>query len=97
METRLTSSALRARERKKRRYLYSPVIKRSISRAGHKTSLSLEDRFWDGLCEIAQNENVSLQDLIERIDKAPIGSNLSSSARLFVLNYFRTHGQSVRC
>ena len=31
----------------------SPVVKRSIVIAGHKTSVSLEDAFWKGLKEIA--------------------------------------------
>ncbi len=31
----------------------SPVVKRSIVIAGHKTSVSLEDAFWRGLKEIA--------------------------------------------
>ena len=94
METKLTIPATGAPAHKKRRYR-SPVIKHSVSIAKHKTSLSLEDKFWDGLREIAQNENVSLQELIERIDKDRIGYNLSSSARLFVLNYFKTLSRST--
>lgn len=82
--------------KKKRRYRRSPVIKHSITLAGNKTSVSLEDKFWDSLREIAQNENVSLQELIERINKDRIGCNLSSSARLFVLNYFKAQSQSPR-
>ena len=31
----------------------SPIEKRSIVLAGHKTSVSLEDAFWEGLKEIA--------------------------------------------
>ena len=33
----------------------SPIVKRSIVLAGHKTSVSLEDAFWEGLKEIRQN------------------------------------------
>ena len=32
----------------------SPIVKRSIVLAGHKTSVSLEDAFWEGLKEIAK-------------------------------------------
>ena len=46
----------------------SPVIKRSIVIAGHKTSVSLEDAFWRGLKEIAIGRNKTLSDLVAEID-----------------------------
>lgn len=46
----------------------SPVIKRSIVIAGHKTSVSLEDAFWKGLKEIALNRRTTLSDLVAAID-----------------------------
>jgi predicted DNA-binding ribbon-helix-helix protein len=70
-------------------YLHSPVVKHSVSLAGNKTSITLEKQFWDGLREIARKENISIATLIERIDTDRIGGNLSSSARLFVLSYFK--------
>ena len=42
----------------------SPVVKRSIVIAGHKTSVSLEDAFWRGLKEIAVSRRVTLADLV---------------------------------
>ena len=96
METRLTFSATKAPNRKRRHYRYSPVIKHSINLAGHQTSITLENKFWDGLREIARKENISIATLIERIDTDRIGSNLSSSARLFVLNYFKALQPSNR-
>ena len=77
-------------DRKKRRYRYSPIVKRSMMLAGKKTSISLEDPFWNGLRVIARNENTSIATLVERIDTDRTGDNLSSSIRLFVLNYFKT-------
>jgi len=71
----------------------SPVIKRSIMLAGHKTSVSLEDAFWQGLKEIAQRRNVSGSALIGAIDAQRGEGNLSSAIRLFVLDYFRTLAQ----
>ena len=47
----------------------SPVIKRSIIRNGHKSSVSLEDQFWDGLREIAGRENVTVSALVGTIDR----------------------------
>jgi predicted DNA-binding ribbon-helix-helix protein len=67
----------------------SLVIKRSIVVGGHKTSVSLEDDFWDGLKEIAHRHRVSLSDLVGSIDSERQHGNLSSTVRLFVLNHYR--------
>jgi hypothetical protein len=40
----------------------SLVVKRSIVAAGHKTSISLEDAFWDGLKEIARGRSITLSE-----------------------------------
>jgi predicted DNA-binding ribbon-helix-helix protein len=77
-------------DRKARRNPYSPVHKRSIRLAGNKTSISLENQFWNCLREIARSENVPVDTLIERIDTDRTWHNLSSAVRLFVLEYFRT-------
>ena len=68
METTLTFSVVSTADRKSCRNRRSPVLKRAIRLAGNKTSISLEDQFWDGLREIARNENIRLYALIERID-----------------------------
>jgi len=62
--------------------------KRSISTAGHRTSVSLEDAFWEGLNEIAGVRSMSLSKLIASIDAERRG-NLSSAIRQFVLNFYR--------
>ena len=67
----------------------SPVIKHSIMLNGHKTSVSLEDQFWEGLREIATRDNVAVSTLVERIDLGRSGNNLSSAIRVFVLAHFR--------
>ena len=67
----------------------SPVIKRSIVIAGHKTSVSLEDAFWRGLKEIAVNRQVTLSDLVAAIDGGRQQGNLSSAIRLFVLGHYQ--------
>jgi predicted DNA-binding ribbon-helix-helix protein len=77
----------------KERRLNSTIVKHSIVLAGHKTSITLEDGFWDGLHVIAQNENITIATLIARIDRQRIGCNLSSSIRLFVLHYFKALSQ----
>lgn len=73
----------------------SQVVKRSIVIAGHKTSVSLEDAFWNGLKEIAVSRNVALSDLVSSIDKERKHGNLSSAIRLFVLDYYRGQNASA--
>jgi predicted DNA-binding ribbon-helix-helix protein len=68
----------------------SPVIKRSIVIAGHKTSVSLEDAFWQGLKDIAAGRNLTLSELVATIDTDRRHGNLSSGIRLFVLDYYRS-------
>jgi len=67
----------------------SPVVKRSIVIAGHKTSVSLEDAFWKGLKEIANSREMTLSDMVASIDTDRRHGNLSSAIRLFVLDYYR--------
>ena len=67
----------------------SPVVKRSIVIAGHKTSVSLEDAFWTGLKEIAAKRDLTLSDMVAAIDQDRRHGNLSSAIRLFVLDYYR--------
>ena len=69
----------------------SPVVKRSIVIAGHKTSVSLEDAFWKGLKEIASGREKTLSDLVASIDTDRRHGNLSSAIRLFVLDHYRAH------
>jgi predicted DNA-binding ribbon-helix-helix protein len=67
----------------------SPVVKRSIVIAGHKTSVSLEDAFWAGLKDIAANRGMTLSELVGSIDTGRQHGNLSSAIRLFVLDHYR--------
>jgi predicted DNA-binding ribbon-helix-helix protein len=67
----------------------SPVVKRSIVIAGHKTSVSLEDAFWKCLKEIAGDRQMTLSDLVASIDTGRHHGNLSSAIRLFVLDHYR--------
>lgn len=69
----------------------SPVVKRSIVIAGHKTSVSLEDAFWKGLKEIADARGMTLSDIVASIDSQRRHGNLSSAIRLFVLDHYRGH------
>ena len=68
----------------------SPVVKRSIVIAGHKTSVSLEDAFWKSLKDIAIHRGTTLSDLVTTIDVERRQGNLSSCLRLFVLDFYRS-------
>ena len=63
--------------------------KRSVLIAGHRTSLSLEAAFWDQLRQIAATRGLSLNKLVEAVDRARAAdekpANLSSAIRVFVL------------
>lgn len=58
--------------------------KHSLRIAGHRTSVSLEDAFWERFRGIAKERGQSLNDLAAEIDAARSG-NLSSAIRVFVL------------
>jgi len=68
----------------------SPVVKRSIVVAGHKTSVSLEEAFWNGMKEISGERNMTLSELVGEIDGKRQQGNLSSAIRLFVLDHFKS-------
>ena len=62
------------------------IVKRSVSIAGHRTSVSLEAPFWEALRAIADARARSVQSLISEIDAARGRQNLSSAIRVFVLH-----------
>jgi predicted DNA-binding ribbon-helix-helix protein len=66
----------------------SSVGKHSVVLAGHKTSVSLEDAFWQALKDIARGRHMTLSDLVSRVDLHR--DNLSSALRLFVLDHYQT-------
>lgn len=74
----------------------SPVVKRSIVIAGHKTSVSLEDAFWKGLKEIADSHELTLSEQVAAIDTDRRHGNLSSAIRLFVLDHYRAQSEDQR-
>ena len=72
----------------------SPVVKHSVVLAGHKTSVSLEEAFWQGLKDIAASRRMTLSDLIGKIDVDREQGNLSSALRLFALNHYKAGAAS---
>jgi predicted DNA-binding ribbon-helix-helix protein len=85
----------------------SVVVKRSIVVAKHKTSVSLEDRFWQVLKAIQAEENEGLDDgdsgrstlsgIVTFIDATkPRGANLSCAIRLYILDRLLTELSQFR-
>ena len=66
----------------------SLILKRSIIIAGMKTSVSLEDEFWQALKQIAAGFDMPMAKLVHRIDTRRQNGNLSSALRLFVLEHY---------
>ncbi len=61
------------------------ISKHSLTIAGHRTSISLEQAFWEQLRDIAGARGLSLAALIGEIDAGRGKANLSSAIRVFVL------------
>jgi predicted DNA-binding ribbon-helix-helix protein len=65
------------------------IPKRSIVLSGHKTSVTLEEPFWQALRELATARGLSVSALIGSIASERDQGNLSSALRVFVLEHFR--------
>jgi predicted DNA-binding ribbon-helix-helix protein len=63
----------------------SSIVKRSLTIAGHRTSISLEAPFWEALQELSAQRGISPSALAAEIDSARQGTNLSSAIRIFIL------------
>lgn len=68
-------------------------VKRSITIAGHETSVSLEPVFWDALKDEADGQGLPLSALVARIDAEriadPVPSNLGSAIRVWLFERAR--------
>jgi predicted DNA-binding ribbon-helix-helix protein len=67
----------------------SAVTKRSVVIGGHKTSVSLEEPFWSEVRAIAEAEQITVSNLLRRIDRERTNANLSSAIRVYVLENVR--------
>ena len=68
--------------------------KRSVTIAGHRSSITMEDAFWHELRDLAKKQNLSLDQLITQLDeKRDPAQNLSSALRVYVLEQIKASGQ----
>jgi predicted DNA-binding ribbon-helix-helix protein len=63
--------------------------KRSLTIAGHRTSVSLEDAFWSALKDVARAEARSIPEIVAEIDAKRGAAGLSSSIRVYLLDHYR--------
>ncbi len=74
----------------------SSIVKHSVVIDGHKTSVSLEDPFWNELKGIAHAQGVKLSELVASIDRTRTQGNLSSAIRQFVLEHLQNEEKRLR-
>ena len=72
------------------------IAKRSVRIGRHKTSVSLENAFWQSFKKIATLTDMSVDQLVSIIDKDRQHDNLSSAIRLFVLDYYHRAAMTVK-
>jgi len=73
----------------------SLIAIRNVYIEGRRTTVSLEDAFWNGLEEVAKSRCMTRLDLVEEINKARKHVNLSSALRLFVLNHYQERAKAA--
>ena len=68
-------------------------VKRSLTLRGHRTSVSLEEPFWQAFREIAAERRLTINALAAEIDTARgTDAGLASAIRVFVLEHYRRRG-----
>jgi predicted DNA-binding ribbon-helix-helix protein len=65
------------------------LVQRNIAIGSHRTTVRLEPAMWDALDEICEREELTLNELCERIAGRRSASSLTAAVRVFVMSYFR--------
>ncbi len=63
-------------------------LKRSLTIAGHRTSLSLEPEFWKALQEAAAADKRTIASIVGELDQSRGERNLSSAIRVWLLKRY---------
>lgn len=64
--------------------------KHSLTLHGHRTSVSLEDPFWQAFREIAEAKGKGINELASEIDDSrDVEAGLATAIRLYVLAWYR--------
>lgn len=71
-------------------------VKRSLTLRGHRTSVSLEEEFWQAFRDIARARGSAINELAAEIDEArDVETGLATAIRLHVLRHYRNRGRST--
>jgi predicted DNA-binding ribbon-helix-helix protein len=70
-------------------------VKRSLTLRGHRTSVSLEDIFWDAFRSDAEADGRTINGLAAEIDEKRGDIGLASAIRIFVLERAMARNQSL--
>lgn len=62
------------------------ITPHTVTFGRNKTSISLEEAFWIGLCKIARRKGTTASKIVQKILTESHRGNLSSAVRVFVLN-----------
>lgn len=72
------------------RKLFHPPVKRSVTIAGHQTSITLEPLFWDLLRQASEHRQLPINALVAQIDLARMDADsppgLATAIRLWLVN-----------
>lgn len=71
------------------------VKKRSLTISGHRTSISLENAYWQALTDLAHAQGKTISTVVTEIDQARGEGGLSSAIRVHLLEYFRRQAKSL--
>lgn len=73
----------------------SRLINRNVVAGRGRTSMRLEPELWDALGDICQRENLTLSDIIKRIEEHKHPGGRTSAVRVFIVQYFRNISPAV--
>ena len=71
------------------------LINRNITVNGHRTSIRLEPEFWAGLTDIAQRENLTVDELCTEVDGGAGGLSRTAAIRVFITSYMVRRAQQT--
>lgn len=75
---------------------FGPLVSRNVWLGNHRTSMRLEPEMWRALVSVALLEDLTIDEIVDLVERQRRGANLASATRTFLLNYFvnRANGQA---
>jgi predicted DNA-binding ribbon-helix-helix protein len=84
---------------RRRRGLQGEILKmlvnRNITVDGHRTSIRLEPEFWAGLADIAQSEDLTIDQLCTEVDHGAGELSRTAAIRVFITSYIARQAQQA--